>query len=459
MARKRVLTYERPPLYREQKAAIFHGQRYGVVEASTKAGKTYACLVWLFELFIVGEMGWQFWWVAPSYPQARIAYRRLRRAIARLKLPDGIFRFNETELSCVGPKGQVLTFKTGEKPDLLYGDDVHACVMDEYTRLREDAWFAIQSTITATGGSVRLIGNVKGKKNWGFVLARKAEAGERGWHYAKLTADDAVRGGVLKQERIDDAKRNLPPEVFRELYYAEATEDGSNPFGIAQINACIDDLSTDDPAAWGWDLAKSMDWTVGTALDVMRRVCRFERWQRPWEECEEDILAATGGKVPAMVDSTGVGDPIVERLQRKSPNFVGFNFGAKDRNLSGFDKQKLMERLRAAIRNREIRFPEGPIATELRQFEFHHTRNGTRYLAPDGMHDDCVMSLALVVHLFSAVEHRTDPLLATEVITEERMAELVKEERAREAKILAEEMARAGMAQTVEDEDRGWRSI
>jgi hypothetical protein len=31
--------------------------------------------------------------------------------------------------------------------------------------MKEDAWTAIQSTLTATRGPVRIIGNVKGKKN------------------------------------------------------------------------------------------------------------------------------------------------------------------------------------------------------------------------------------------------------------------------------------------------------
>ena len=78
-------SYPEVPVADAPQAAV--DPRLGVVEASTKAGKTFACLVWLFELFLVnGESGWNYWWVAPSYPQARIAYRRLRRAINRLDL-------------------------------------------------------------------------------------------------------------------------------------------------------------------------------------------------------------------------------------------------------------------------------------------------------------------------------------------------------------------------------------
>jgi hypothetical protein len=56
-----------------------------------------------------------------------------------------------------------------------------------------------------------------------------------------------------------------------------------------------------------------------------------------------------------------------------------------------------MEGLAVAIQQREITFPEGPITNELNAFEYEYTRTGVRYSAPEGMHDDCVMALALAV--------------------------------------------------------------
>jgi hypothetical protein len=50
-----------------------------------------------------------------------------------------------------------------------------------------------------------------------------------------------------------------------------------------------------------------------------------------------------------------------------------------------------------AIQNQEVRFPEGPIVSELESFEHEITRTGVKYLAPEGMHDDCVDALALAV--------------------------------------------------------------
>lgn len=314
-----------------------------------------------------------------------MAFRRMKRG-----LPPHLFSSNESELTATFPNGAVIAFKSGEKSDNLYGEDVYAAVIDEATRVREESWHAVRSTLTATRGPVRIIGNVKGRRNWAYRLSRMAESGEDNWHYAKLTAYDAVDAGVLEMDEVEQAKRQLPDNVFKELYLAEPSDDGGNPFGQKAIEECIAPISQEEPVVFGIDLAKSVDWTVAIGLDAQGRTCRYERFQSPWEEtCAR--LERLVGFSSAIVDSTGVGDPIVERLQRSLPNVEGFNF-------SSSSKQKLMEGLSVAIQTKQIAYPDGVIAQELSTFGYEYTRTGVRYTAPDGLHDDCVMALGLAVH-------------------------------------------------------------
>ncbi len=377
--------YTRPWLYPKQGAAVFDPARYAVTEASTKSGKTVACMVWLTEQAMAGREGRNYWWVATVYATAKIAFRRLKRA-----LPQELYTANETELTITLRNGAVIWFKTADKPDNLYGEDVYAAVIDEATRCKEEAWHAVRTTLTATRGPVRIIGNVKGRKNWAYQMARRAEAGEPDMAYHKIIAADAVEAEVLDAAEVEDARRQLPDNVFRELYLAEASDDEGNPFGIAAIRECLGPLSEGKPAVFGWDLAKSVDWTVGVALDDQGRVCRVQRWQAPWQETIQRIQYGTGN-VRALIDSTGVGDPVLEALQRQGQNFEGFKFSSQS-------KQQLMEGLAVAIQRREVTFPEGPIASELESFEYVYTRTGVQYSAPEGMHDDCVCALALAWH-------------------------------------------------------------
>jgi phage FluMu gp28-like protein len=294
------------------------------------------------------------------------------------------------EITLIG--GALLRFLGSDDPDNLYGEDVYAAVIDEGSRCREEAFHAVRSTLTATHGPLRIIGNVKGRRNWFYRGARLAEEGRENHHYARITAYDAIQAKILTTEDVEDARFVLPPAVFKELYQAEASDDQGNPFGYQAIKDCVmSEISAEEPVLWGWDLAKSVDWTVGIALDRQWQVCRFERFQKPWMDTLMQIRQLVG-RTPALVDSTGVGDPLVEAMQRGGMNVEGFKF-------SSSSKQQIMEGLMAAIQQRKIRYPDGPIVRELESFEYTYYREGVRYAALDGLNDDCVDALALVLRL------------------------------------------------------------
>lgn len=385
--RTQLFEYTRPYLYPKQLAAIFDTRRISCVEASTKSGKTSGCIVWIFEQAMAGSAGHNFWWVAPVSGQADIAFRRACRA-----MPAHLYTVNLTHKTITLINGAVIWFKSADKPDSLYGEDVYAAVIDEASRVKAPAWHAVRSTLTATRGPLRVIGNVKGRKNWFYDLSRRAAQGDAAMGYHKLVAADAVAAGILAAEEIEEARSQLPEMVFKELYLAEPSDDQGNPFGYAAIKSCIAPLSGRPAATWGWDLAKSVDWTVGIALDDTNRTTRFERWQSNWESTTQRIVAITGG-VPALVDSTGVGDPVLERLQTTpSSHYEGYQFTSPS-------KQKLMEGLAVAIQGQHVTFPDGEIVDELDVFEYTYTKNGgVKYSAPEGYHDDCVMALALAVN-------------------------------------------------------------
>ena len=92
------------------------------------------------------------------------------------------------------------------------------------------------------------------------------------------------------------------------------------------IQDCIAPMSTNPPVCFGVDLAKSTDWTVIIGLDAGKRVCVFERFQKSWNDTIENVRRVVG-KTKALVDSTGVGDAVLESLQKDGRrNFEGFKF-------------------------------------------------------------------------------------------------------------------------------------
>ena len=183
--------------------------------------------------------------------------------------------------------------------------------------------------------------------------------------------------------------REILPELERRG--VKILQDPEAFVGLAATSLADDPTPVAKPMAFGWDFARAQDWTVGIGLDRDYRVVAFHRWQHiPWEEQYQQIMHANGA-IPAWGDSTGIGDVIVETLQRRGVPMIAVPFSRPM-------KQKLMERVKSALQERKLKIPKGPITTELEQFEYDHRPAGVRYSAPSGLHDDCVMALALAVH-------------------------------------------------------------
>lgn len=394
--------YNRPQLFPYQLAILNSPARYTCTEASTKVGKTASHIVWLFEQALVCKPNQSVWWVAPTFSQAKIAFDRMKTQIS----DRAFFTANETSLLITLMTGSKIQFKTGEKPDNLYGDDVYAAVVDEASRCREAAWFALRSTLTSTGGKCKFIGNVVGKKNWFHKLAMRAKAGgDPDYQYFKITAYDAAAAGMKTKdgrpfaEEIEDAKRDLPEAVFNELYLAEPSEDGSNPFGLKHIEAaCVPTLSDQPSICYGADLGRKVDAFSVIGLDKLGYMSHyFNKTKQSWQHTIDNLKYLPNK--PIAIDSTGVGDVVLSQVEQVQSQVEGFVFTAAS-------KQRLMEGLAVGIQSRRLHISDdgnvtggtGKLRHQLEQFEVVYTRTGTKYSAPEGEHDDDVCALALAWH-------------------------------------------------------------
>lgn len=406
------INYTRPPLFPYQTSILDSLARFTVTIASTKVGKTASHIVWLFERALECRANQSVWWIAPTFSQAKIAFDRMKVQIS----DRNFYTANETNLIITLVTGAKIHFKTAEKPDNLYGDDVYAFVFDEFTRAREAAWFALRSTITSTGGKGKFIGNAKSKKNWGYKLAMKAKSGQdKDYEYFKITAYDAAECGMMTKdgrpfiEEIEAAKRDLPESVFNELYLAEASEDGSNPFGLKYIAAvCYPTLSSQPSICYGIDVANKYDSTSIIGLDKLATMSHYHNFTRTgWPHVISTIKSLP--RKPIAQDSTGVGDVVLAEVQQANDQVEGYIFTSQS-------KQRLMEGLAVGIQGRKLLIADdgdvingtGKLRHQLEQFEIVYTRTGVQYSAPEGEHDDDVCALALAWHKWQTASHMSD---------------------------------------------------
>lgn len=321
-------------------------------------------------------------YVTPTYALAKVFFDEIAEM-----LPSEVATANRSDLTFKFVTGGQIRFFTGERLDNFRGLRLHNVIIDEaaYIPDLQQAWNnAIRPTLTDFQGKALFISTPRGK-DFFYQLYLK-DSGD--WKSFKYTTYDNPH---IKKEEIDEARASLPKAAFEQEYLANPAENAANPFGIDFIRQNIANLSDAKPVCYGIDLAKSYDYTVIIGIDSDGRVCHFDRFQSDWSFTKTKIRSLEN--VPKLVDATGVGDPIVEELQREDPLIEGFKF-------TSTSKQQLMEGLALSIQQGNIRYPDGLIVDELSMFEYVYTKNGVKYSAPDGMHDDAVCSLALANSCF-----------------------------------------------------------
>lgn len=225
---------KRPKLTTYQKRFLYNESRFTITEASTKVGKTFSHIWWIYERAHEpwNKENYNHWWVAPVYEQAKIAFSRLKTKLAK----TGLYKINESSLIITCPNGAHIRFKSADKPDNLFGEDVYSVVFDEAPRAKVEAFYALRSTLTATNGPMKLIGNFGGTANWMHQLKEKALTDPQ-YAYYKVTAWDAVREGILAESEILQAQKDLPQRVFNQLYLAEEMEGDDQLCSFDNINS------------------------------------------------------------------------------------------------------------------------------------------------------------------------------------------------------------------------------
>ena len=319
-------------------------------------------------------------YVTPTYQLGKIFFTEILKI-----LPGEIYTKNETELVINFITGGSIRFFTGERLDAMRGLKFHLVIIDEasYIPNLQEGWQnSIRPTLTDYKGKAIFLSTPKGK-NFFYSLFIKHD--EPDWESFKFTTYD---NPFIDPSEIDAAKLQLPNVVFEQEYMANPMENAANPFGTEHINKCTKPLSLNETEYWGIDLAKSVDWTVIIGMDIAGNTTQVHRFQKDWLQTKDTIISVCGKNKPIVIDSTGVGDAIVEDLQKHFNAMYGFKY-------TSTSKQQLMESLASSIHKGEISYPTGPVKDELEIFEYLFTPTGVRYSAPVGFHDDCVNALAM----------------------------------------------------------------
>ena len=360
--------------------------RFRVLSAGRRWGKTR---LGVNECLDAASKGGRAWWVSPSYKTSEVGWRPLRQ-IAR-KIPNAEVRLVDRMVTL--PGGGFVAVRSADNPDSLRGEGLDYVVMDECAFMQREAWTeAIRPSLSDRLGRALFISTPKGR-NWFWENYQRGMMGEAGWQSWTFPTSS---NPYIDASEIEAAKRDLPEIIFRQEYLAEFIDDSGGVFRRVQEAAT---LKPQEPQAGrqyiaGVDVASSVDYTVVTVMDVeacsMVYMDRFNRVDYPVLISRLESVYKRYNLSSMIVESNSIGRPVIDELVARGLNIVPFL-------TTSATKQGIIQNLQSAFENGQILVLDDPVLVgELLSFESKRNASGSfSYSAPDGMHDDCVMSLAI----------------------------------------------------------------
>ncbi len=371
-----------------------------------RAGKTEFCAGLLLSELL--RRPGRYWYIAPHRNQARrILWDRLK-ALARPLVTAGIAQPREVEMALVTTSGGRIELHGADHPDTLRGVGLRGVVYDEVAQMDPATWEEVTLPALADhpGAWEIFIGTPKGMNHFKDLYDRAvAEMEAGGPSYASLlTVDDT---GVIDRAFLERARGIMTRSAFLQEFYCVWDAGGVSLIDPADVAACELAEAGDPrrygngPCVVGVDLAVRGDLTVAVVLERVGRrwIVRemLERRNVPLLEQVEDIARIMRDyRVSRLVvDRTGLGEAVVEALERRWGHIVEGVIMTPQRRL------ELVQDMRLAFAERRIAIPpHDGLRRDLAGIRLDWTERGQPRLVIDrvaGSHADRAMALALAV--------------------------------------------------------------
>jgi phage terminase large subunit-like protein len=362
-----------------------------VVCAGRRGGKTVLAAYMAVDALMQGR---RVLLSSTSQDQADVFWEYITDWLSPLLVSGHLYKNEVKRIVRLGA-GQVQV-KTGRHPDALRGGMADLLVLDECAYLDPDAWRKVGAPMLADNDGTAVFISTPSRRNWFFELYNTAVADDTGrwaaWHFTTHA------NPYLPQTALDALIADMTQDDYQQEIEARFLEGQGSVFRYVD-ERCTADRRAPYPGRFvmGLDWAQAKDFTAMIVLDMQTStVVDMDRFNGiDW--------ALQRGRVRAMFDkwqlseivaeSNSIGGPNIEALQREGLPVRAFE-------TTGTSKPPLIESLVLAFDRGEITVLDDPVMKgELMAYERTVTATGrSQYSAPEGLHDDCVMALALAWH-------------------------------------------------------------
>ncbi len=335
-------------------------------------------------------------WFAPQYKLLGDAWRELDEALGPL-----IKRRDVSDRRMEFWTGSSLECWTLDKPDAGRSRKYHEVIIDEAAMVSDlqAQWEqAILPTLTDYDGSAWFLSTPKGIASYFHTLfLHGQDPAFPTW--ASWQMPSRVNP-FLKPAVIQRFKEQLTDLAFAQEFLAEFVTWAGAVF--RNLKEAQTNQSPGQTVMIGVDWGRTGDPTVFVGLSAAGEVTEIDRFRGIEYKVQRDRLEAfwekhggqktyQGPTAPYIIaELNSMGAPVVEQLQLDGLPVLGFQ-------TTNSSKASIIQALALAFERGVIRIPHDPVLLgELQAFEGKPMAGGLiRYGAPEGLHDDTVMALAM----------------------------------------------------------------
>lgn len=336
------------------------------------------------------------YWISPTDSQSQKVYKEIINAIYE----SGTIKSNKQsrgDTEIVFKNNSKILFRSAASEDSLRGPSVDYMILDEAAFIkRETVESIILPMLTVRGKKCIFITTPKGK-NYIYDYFLKGLGNDNNWKSVRYSSYDSP---LANKYIIDNFRNTLPPKLFDQEINAEFV-DSASVFNNLEDVFCLSEVNepqNGESYYAGIDIGLVNDATVLSIIDSEGNVIKYYRWQ----EIESPKLINEIIRINniwkfnnIMIENNNQGLPIYQELKTKIFNISQFNTNSKT-------KPEIINRLVHLFNMKEIKIiKDDYLKIEFESFIFKQNDSGNiKFLAENGFHDDCVMSIAIARYCY-----------------------------------------------------------
>lgn len=326
-------------------------------------------------------------WFAPTYKDMLEVWR----AMAETLLPVAK-RISASDFRIENIAGGVLEFWSMDNGKAGRSRKYKRVIIDECAFVPNllDSWnMAIRPTLADYTGDAYFFSTPKGRNGF-WQLWAKSDENWQSWQMPSSV------NPTLQVAEIEEMRRGLPERIFAQEIQAAFLEDAGGVFRrvMDAATSVTCEPESGHQYIFGVDWGRTNDFTVISVIDATdKRMVYLDRFNQIDYRIQVSRLKALVDryKPDAIVaESNSMGGPLVEQLQWEDMPVQPFQ-------TTNSSKAAAIDGLALAFERGDLRIlNDVTLVNELQAYESDRLPSGLiRYGAPEGMHDDTVMSLAL----------------------------------------------------------------